>query len=305
MYSLRETVFPQSPVSASMSAGALHPPPSHSFDPPVDRPFSKAAVDVTVQRRIRRLPPSPLPNILRVPYSRVTRCPQNGERTPRLSNATFYRCLGQRRATVLQFRKYNRLAVHVSVSRCGERSERAEAAQTGIVLSWRMLHHFSKKRNAWQSQKGHLFLPTNTRLEKKKQNRKFIQPHFFIRSHLIFLYSLPAPLLNVCRHEHEDSGDFYWFVGACSERVWISEGKTSLYPQVVFWNRLCWKEITFIFGKIKCLDSVLGSMHVSACVWSLTRTQTHAYIKGCANVHLNKKSASNNMWPHKLLIFNR
>lgn len=35
------------------------------------------------------------------------------------SNATFYRCIGHGCTRVLQFRKYNRLAVHVSVSRCG------------------------------------------------------------------------------------------------------------------------------------------------------------------------------------------
>lgn len=35
------------------------------------------------------------------------------------SNATFYRCIGHGRTRVLQLRKYNRLAVHVSASRCG------------------------------------------------------------------------------------------------------------------------------------------------------------------------------------------
>lgn len=35
------------------------------------------------------------------------------------SNATFYRCIGHCCTMALQFRKYNRLSVHVSVSRCG------------------------------------------------------------------------------------------------------------------------------------------------------------------------------------------
>lgn len=35
------------------------------------------------------------------------------------SNATFYRCIGRGRTRVLQLRKYNRLAVHTTASRCG------------------------------------------------------------------------------------------------------------------------------------------------------------------------------------------
>lgn len=35
------------------------------------------------------------------------------------SNATFYRCIGRGCTQVLQLRKYNRLAIHMSVSRCG------------------------------------------------------------------------------------------------------------------------------------------------------------------------------------------
>lgn len=78
------------------------------------------------------------------------------------SNATFYRCIGRGRTRVLQLRKYNRLAVRASASRCGWWPQwAAVGAQTGIVLFWQISHRLSK----WRDKRRwvHLFLTINTR----------------------------------------------------------------------------------------------------------------------------------------------
>lgn len=128
-----------------------------------------------------------------------------------------------------------------------------EAAQTGTVLSWWVGHQLSKKKKkSVTKSKGSLVSHNKHPAEGKNMSCKsFVQPDFFIRSRLMFRLSTGR-----WRTESFVAVDFYWFAGACTERLWTLEEKKSFYPWVAFWNGLCWKEITFIFEDIKYLFSV-------------------------------------------------
>lgn len=125
-------------------------------------PTPPSATFITSRGLLARLVPGLLTFVQECPSSAFACCPQELHRIPAPpSNATFYRCIGRGRTRVLQLRKYNRLAVHASASRCGRRPQWAQAgAQTGIVLSWQISRRLSNRRDKrhWV----HLFLTINT-----------------------------------------------------------------------------------------------------------------------------------------------
>lgn len=110
------------------------------------------------------------------------------------SNATFYRCIGRGCTQVLQLRKYNRLVVHMSVSRCGGQCGWVEGVQTGIVLSWQITHNLSNKRQMSVSP----FAFHNKHLL-ERGNIYFTLPKCIEAGFFIDLVGKTASLLGKCR----------------------------------------------------------------------------------------------------------